>query len=57
MENIKKVLNVCVCCCVACCGLFLLAHCRVIAAHLTGSEMPKAPAWHGKCCTAGCEEN
>ena len=57
MENIKKVLNVCVCCCVACCGLFLLAQCRVIAARLTGSEMPKAPAWHGKCCTAGCEEN
>ena len=31
------------------CGLFLIIHCRVIAACLTGIEMPEAPAWHKKC--------
>ncbi|MBO5496133.1 MAG: hypothetical protein J5967_01910 [Oscillospiraceae bacterium] len=57
METIKKALTVCLCCCVVCLGLFLLAHRRVIAARLTGAEMPKAPAWHGKCCAGTCEEN
>ena len=57
METIRKALTVCLCCCVVCLGLFLLAHRRVIAARLTGAEMPKAPAWHGKCCAGTCEEN
>lgn len=30
------------------CGLFLIIHRHVIAAALTGSEMPEAPEWHRK---------
>ena len=29
-------------------GVFLLIHRRVIAAALTGSEMPEPPEWHKK---------
>ncbi len=28
--------------------VFLIIHRRVIAAYLTGSEMPEAPEWHKK---------
>lgn len=30
------------------CGLFLIIHRHVIAAAITGSEMPEAPEWHKK---------
>ena len=49
MHNIKKALNTCVRVCAVCCGVFLIIHRRVIAACLTGVEMPEAPAWHKKC--------
>ncbi len=56
MTKIKKALNICIRCCAVCCGLFLILHCRVIAARLTGTEMPEAPAWHKKCCACCNEE-
>ena len=45
MYNVKKALNTCI----RCCAVFLIIHRRVIAACLTGVEMPEAPAWHKKC--------
>ena len=47
--NIKKALNTCIRICAVCCGVFLIIHCRAIAACLTGVEMPEAPEWHRKC--------
>jgi hypothetical protein len=47
--NIKKVLNTGIRCCAVCCSVFLIIHRRVIAACLTGIEMPEAPEWHRKC--------
>ncbi len=49
MNKVKKALNTCFRICAVCCGLWLIVHRRVIAACLTGSEMPEAPAWHQKC--------
>ena len=49
MNKVKKALNTCFRICAVCCGLWLIIHRRVIAACLTGSEMPEAPAWHKKC--------
>ena len=49
MYKVKKALNTCIRCCAVCCGVFLIIHRRVIAACLTGIEMPEAPAWHKKC--------
>ena len=39
-------------CAVVCCGVLLIIHRRVIAAAVTGSEMPKMPEWHKRllCC-------
>jgi len=34
--------------CAVLCGLFLIIHRRVIAACLSGTEMPEAPEWHKK---------
>ena len=31
------------------CGVMLIIHRRVIAACITGIEMPEAPEWHKKC--------
>ena len=50
MEKAKRVLNRIIRCLVVCCGLFLIAHCRVLAACLTGVDKPESPAWHKKCC-------
>lgn len=49
MYKVKKALNTCIRCCAVCCGVFLIIHRRVIAACLTGIEMPEAPEWHKKC--------
>ncbi len=49
MNKGKKALNTWIRICAVCCGLFLIIHRRVIAASLTGTEMPEAPAWHKKC--------
>ena len=50
MNKGKKALNTWIRLCAVCCGLFLIIHRRVIAACLTGVEMPEAPEWHKKCC-------
>ena len=50
MENGKRVLNRIIRCLAVCCGLFLIAHCRVLAACLTGVDKPEIPARHKKCC-------
>ena len=49
MYKFKKAINTCVRCCAVCCGVLLIIHRRVIAACLTGVEMPEAPEWHKKC--------
>ena len=46
----KKALNTCIRCLAVCCGAWLIIHRRVVAAWLTGSEMPEAPEWHKKFC-------
>lgn len=56
MHKVKKVLNTCIRVCAVCCGLFLIIHRRVIAACLTGMEMPEAPEWHKKCFKLCCKE-
>ena len=48
MDKVKKALNTCIRCCAVCCGVLLIIHRRVIAACLTGIEMPEAPEWHKK---------
>ena len=50
MNKTKKALNTCIRILAVCCGVFLIIHRRVIAACITGIEMPEAPAWHKKCC-------
>ena len=49
MHQVKKAVNICLRCLAVCCGLWLIIHRRVIAACLTGVEMPEAPEWHKKC--------
>ena len=49
MRTVKKIMNAIIRCLAVCCGVFLIIHCRVIAACLTGIEMPEAPAWHKRC--------
>ena len=36
-------------CCVILCVAWMIIHRRVIAAWLTGGEMPEMPEWHKKC--------
>ncbi len=43
MKNVFKEIIKCM---AVLCGLFLIIHRRVIAAALTGTEMPEAPEWH-----------
>lgn len=45
MKNVFKEIIKCM---AVLCGLFLIIHRRVIAAALTGTEMPEAPDWHKK---------
>ncbi len=54
--NMKRTLNTCIRCCAVCCGVFLIIHRRVIAAFLTGVEMPEMPEWHRKCFKYCCKE-
>ncbi len=49
MYTVKKTVNTIIRCLAVCCGVFLIIHRRVIAACLTGIEMPEAPAWHKRC--------
>ncbi len=44
----KQALNMTIRALAVCCGVFLIIHRRVIAASLTGSEMPEMPEWHKK---------
>ncbi len=53
MYKIKKAVNTCIRCLAVCCGVFLIIHRRVLAAALTGIDMPEAPEWHKKC--FGCK--
>ena len=56
MKKVLKALNTCIRFGAICCGVFLIIHRRVIAACLTGIEMPEAPAWHKKCFKICCKE-
>lgn len=56
MYNIKEAFNACIRFCAVCCGLLLIIHRRVIAACLTGVEMPEMPEWHRKCFKYFCKE-
>ncbi len=46
LTKIKTICSAVIECCAVCCGVFLIIHRRVIAACLTGIEMPEAPEWH-----------
>ncbi len=54
MKNVVKGL---IECCVVCFGVLLIIHRRVIAACLTGTEMPEMPEWHRKLIKCGKKEN
>lgn len=45
----RKTINTIIRCLAICCGVMLIIHRRVIAACITGIEMPEAPEWHKKC--------
>ncbi len=49
MLSVKKAINTFIRACAVCLGVFLIIHRRVIAACLTGIEMPEIPEWHRKC--------
>ena len=52
-----KTLNILIRCMAVCFGVFLIIHRRVIAACVTGADMPEMPEWHKKCfCCAGDTE-
>ena len=53
----KKTANTLLRCLAVCCGVFLIIHRRVIAAWLTGTEMPEMPEWHKKCLGWICKED
>ncbi len=44
----RHAINMVIRCMAVCCGVFLIIHRRVIAAAITGSEMPEMPEWHKK---------
>lgn len=46
----KKTLNCLIRHAAVCCGVMLIIHRRVIAAAITGTEMPEAPEWHKHFC-------
>jgi len=50
----KKTIGAAVCCLAILFGVFLVIHRRVIAAWLTGGEMPEPPEWHKKCFGCAC---
>ena len=52
----KKVLIEVIKCLAVLTGVFLIIHRRVIAAAITGSEMPEMPEWHKKCLCLGNKE-
>ena len=45
----KQTLNSIIRCMAVCFGVLLIIHRRVIAACVTGTQMPQAPEWHKKC--------
>jgi len=49
MKNTARAL---ISCAAVMCGVFMIIHRRVIAACLTGTQMPEMPEWHKKllCC-------
>ena len=47
--TMRKTINTIIRCLAVCCGVMLIIHCRVIAACITGIEMPEVPEWHKKC--------
>ena len=57
MNQFKKTVNICIRCLAVCCGVFLIIHRRVIAACITGIDMPEAPEWHKKCFKCLAKEN
>ncbi len=44
----RQAINMMIRCLAVCCGVFLIIHRRVIAAAITGSQMPEMPEWHKK---------
>ena len=44
----KKAINTIIRCLAVCCGVFMIIHRRVIAACITGTDMPEMPEWHKK---------
>ena len=54
MKNTARAL---ISCTAVMCGVFMIIHRRVIAACLTGTQMPEMPEWHKKLfCCGGKEE-
>ena len=53
----KQAINPIIRCCAVCCGVLLIIHRRVIAAAITGDQMPEMPEWHKKLFCCGKKED